>query len=256
MAELDIHQFACLGDNYGVLVHDREAGTTASIDAPEVAPIVAALDEKGWRLTHILTTHHHHDHVGGIEALKAETHCTVIAPRSDAHVFPGRDVALAEGDDYTLGSHTLKVLETPGHTSDHVTYWLPEAGVAFVGDTLFAMGCGRLFEGDAETMWHSLQKIMALPPETRIYCGHEYTEANARFALSIEPGNMALQARFAEVLALRKKGLATLPTTLALELATNPFLRPESPEIQARLAMEGAPLWEIFAEIRRRKDMA
>lgn len=254
MAELEIHQFPCLSDNYGVLIHDPAEGVTASIDAPDAAAVTAALADTGWTLSHILTTHYHADHTGGNEALKAATGCTIVGPRAEAARVPGLDVEVGEGDSYTFGSHDARVFDTPGHTAGHITYWFPEAGVAFVGDTLFALGCGRLFEGTAQTMWQSLSKIMALPPETTIYCGHEYTLSNAEFALTIEPENDALQARAEEIRALRAKGEPTLPTTLDRELATNPFLRPDSPAIQQRLGMEGRPPWEIFGEVRARKD--
>lgn len=256
MSRIEIHQFDCLSDNFGVLVHDPASNMTASIDAPDAQAVSRALQDKGWSLTHILTTHHHHDHTGGNSALKAATGCTIVGPLKEAASIPGLDVELVEGDSYSLGSLTVEVLETPGHTAGHITYWLPKANVAFVGDTLFSLGCGRLLEGTAETMWTSLGKIAALPDETVIYCGHEYTLANARFALTIEPENQALQARAKEVEALRAAGKPTLPTTLSQERATNPFLRPDSPAIQKRLGMEGRELWEIFGEIRRRKDRA
>jgi len=254
MAKLEIHQFPCLSDNYGVLVCDAEAGVVASIDAPDAGAVTRALADKGWRLTHILTTHHHGDHTTGNLALKAETKCTVIGPRGEASKVPGIDRAVGEGDTFMLGGHEVRVLDTPGHTAGHVSYWIPSAGVAFVGDTLFAIGCGRVIEGDAQTMWGSLRKLMALPPETTVYCGHEYTQANARFALTIEPDNAALQQRAREVDALRAAGRPTLPTTMAIELETNPFLRPHVAAIQQRLGMAGKPEWQIFGEIRERKN--
>lgn len=254
MSSLEIHQFPCLSDNYGVLIHDPGANVTASIDAPEAKAVSAALDARGWKLTHILTTHHHGDHTGGNAALKTATGCTIVGPRSEAGRIPGIDVEVGEGDEVTFGAFVAKVLETPGHTAGEISYWFADPGVAFVGDTLFSLGCGRLFEGSAETMWNSLSKIAALPPETAIYCGHEYTLSNAEFALTIEPGNAALQARAEEVRALRAEERATLPTTLARELETNPFLRPDSPEIRERLDMADAEPWRVFAEIRRRKD--
>ncbi len=254
MAQLQTYQFPCLGDNYGVLIHDAADAVTASIDAPDAAAVRGALAEKGWALTHILTTHYHGDHTGGNETLKAETGCTIVGPRGEAGKVPGLDVAVDDGDTVEFGSHEVRVLETPGHTAGHIAYWIPDAGLAFVGDTLFAMGCGRLFEGDARTMWTSLSKIKALPPETTIYCGHEYTLANAEFALSVEPGNQALRARADAVRALRADGKPTLPTTLALELATNPFLRPDSGEIRSTVGLGQAEDWEVFGAVRRRKD--
>ena len=254
MATLQIYQFPCLSDNYGVLIHDADARVTASIDAPEADKVRAALKEKGWALTHILTTHHHADHTAGNAALKAETGCTIIGPRGEAAKIPGIDTKVGEGDTFTFGAHQARVLETPGHTAGQVNYFIPSAKVAFCGDTLFAIGCGRIIEGTAQTMWNSLKKLMALPADTAVYCGHEYTQANAKFALTIEPGNPALQKRAKEVDELRAAGKPTLPTTIGLELETNPFLRPHIPAIQKRLGMEGRPEWEIFAEIRERKN--
>lgn len=254
MAGLEIHQFLCHQDNFCVLVHDAAHGVTAAIDTPDAASIRAALAEKGWRLTHILTTHHHGDHTAGHAALKAETGCHIVGPRKEADTIPGIDTQVAEGDEFSFGDEIVRVLETPGHTLGHVTYWFPKAETAFVGDTLFSLGCGRIFEGTAEMMWASLQKLMTLPPQTRLYCGHEYTLSNARFALTIEPENEALQARAREVEALRAKGAFTLPVRLGDEMEQSPFLRPHSSGIQERLGLVGQPLATIFAEIRRRKD--
>ena len=254
MATLQIYQFPCLSDNFGVLIHDPEAQLTASIDAPEADKVTAALQEKGWKLTHILTTHHHADHTGGNAQLKAATGCKIIGPRNEAAKVPGIDEKVGEGDTFPFGTHQVQVLDTPGHTAGHITYVIPSAKVAFVGDTLFAIGCGRVIEGTPEMMWNSLKKLMALPRETSIYCGHEYTQANAKFALTIEPDSAALQKRAKEVDEVRAEGKATLPTTIGLELETNPFLRPHVPAIQKRLGMEGKPEWQIFAEIRERKN--
>jgi len=256
MPELQIHQFPCLNDNFGVLIHDPATGATASIDAPEAYPIERALDDKGWKLTHILTTHHHHDHTGANEELKEATGCRIIGPSGEALKIPGLDEAVGERDTLRFGSFEVRVLGTPGHTLGHITYYIPEATVAFAGDTLFALGCGRILEGSPEVMHASLQKLAALPGETRIYCGHEYTQSNARFARTIEPENKTLEKRAAEIDALRAAGKATLPTTIADELATNPFLRAHVPAIQKRLGMEGAPVWQVFAEIRERKNRA
>lgn len=254
MAELLVHQFFCRSDNFGVLIHDAASGATAAIDAPDADVIRRALQEKGWALTHILTTHHHADHTAGNTALKSETGCLVIGPAKEADRIPGIDKSVNEGDCFDFGGHQICVLETPGHTAGHVTYWLPNDNIAFVGDTLFSLGCGRLFEGDPETMWSSLQKLMALPKETLIYCGHEYSKSNAAFALSVEPNNEALRQRAAEIDELRASNLPTLPVALAAELAQNPFLRPDSAGIQQRLGMVGLPLATIFAELRRLKD--
>jgi hydroxyacylglutathione hydrolase len=254
MAELEVHQFPCLADNYGVLIRDTATDAVASIDAPEPSAVRKALAEKGWRLTHILATHHHADHTDGILPLKSETHCSVIGPRNEAAKIPGLDRPVGEGDTFPFGSFPVHVFDTPGHTAGHITYWIPAASVAFAGDTLFAMGCGRVLEGTAEMMWRSLEKLMALPPATRVYCGHEYTLSNARFGLTIEPENEALQKRCKEVEALRAASQPTLPTRMDLELETNVFLRPDSPAIRQRLGMMGEPAWKVFGEIRERKN--
>ena len=237
-----------------MLIHDPDTGATAAIDAPDAEELLAALHEKGWALTHILTTHHHHDHTAGNTIVKRMTGCTIVGPAKESASIPGIDVEVREGDTVEIGSAKARVIETPGHTKGHVSYFFPEDEIVCVGDTLFSVGCGKLLEGDAKMMWRSLQKLMALPPETQLYCGHEYTRANTKFALSVEPGNAALQARAVEAEELAKDREPTLPTTIAKELATNPFLRPSSPEIQKRLGMEGRELWEIFGETRRRKD--
>jgi hydroxyacylglutathione hydrolase len=254
MPSLEIHQFLCLKDNYGVLIHDPAAGITASIDAPEADAVRKALAQKGWRLTHILVTHHHADHTQGIPALKAESGCTVIGPRNEAAKVPGIDRTVGGGDSFELGSFKVEVLDTPGHTAGHITFWIPERKVAFVGDTLFAIGCGRVIEGTPQMMWDSLARLAALPRETMLYCGHEYTASNAKFALTIEPENAALKARADEVGRLIADGRPTLPTRLDHELETNPFLRPHIPAIRKRLGMEQAPDWQVFAEIRERKN--
>jgi hydroxyacylglutathione hydrolase len=254
MAKLDVHQFPARSDNYGVLIHDPETGATASIDAPDADAVLAALEATGWTLTHILITHHHGDHTAGNKRLKAATGCIVVGPAAEARSIPAIDVEVNEGDSVAVGNSNALVIETPGHTRGHVSYLFPEDGIVFVGDTLFSVGCGKLLEGDAKTMWSSLQKLMQLPPDTTLYCGHEYTNNNCRFALTVEPENEALRARAAEAAALAEEGAPALPTTIAQELATNPFLRPSSPAVQKRLGMEGKPLYEIFGEIRKRKD--
>ncbi len=256
MVQLDIHQFPCLESNYGVLIRDAASGQVASIDAPAAAPVLAALQDKDWQLTHILTTHHHPDHTDGNLQLKSETGCKIIGPRGEAQKIPGLDEMLGEDDTFMFGTFQITVMETPGHTSGHIAYWIPDANVAFVGDTLFAMGCGRVFEGTMTEMWQSLKKLAKLPPETMLYCGHEYTLPNAQFALTIEPGNDALQTRLKEVEALRAKGLPTLPAKLSDELATNPFIRVNSTEIRANLGMENATDVDVFTEIRTRKNNA
>lgn len=225
---LKVHQFPCLKDNYGFLVHDESTGATAAIDTPEAARILQEADKRGWRLTHILNTHHHPDHAGGNLEIKAATGCTVIGPARERNKIPGIDIAVGDGDTVELGSAKARVLDVGGHTIGHIAYWFEAANLAFVGDTIFAMGCGRLFEGTPEQMWKSFAKITALPRETVLYCAHEYTAANARFALTLEPGNAALIARAKAVDAARARGEATVPTRLDLELDTNPFLRAKS----------------------------
>ena len=254
MPKLEIEQFACLSDNYGVLIHDPEAGVTASIDAPDAKAILARLEAKGWKLTHLLVTHHHSDHTGGNLQLKEATGCTIIGPKGEAERIPGIDVEVAEGDTIQFGNFEVKVIETPGHTLGHVAYFIPAAKVVFVGDTMFAMGAGRIFEGNAEMMWNSLQKLSRLPRDTEIYCGHEYTQSNAAFALTLEPDNPALVNRAKEVDQLRKDNTPTLPTRLDRELETNPFLRPHVTAIRAKLGMLYAPDWHVFAAIRERKN--
>ena len=256
MAGLDVHLFQCRSDNYGVLIHDEAANKTLSIDAPEADAVRGALRTRGWSLDYILTTHHHFDHVEGNEPLKGETGCQIIGPKGEADKIAGLDVALAEGEVFEFGSHRVQVISTPGHTISPNTYWMAEDNLLFTGDTLFPMGCGRLFEGTASTMWNSLEKIMALPSATQIYCGHEYTLANGEFALSVEPGNRQLVKRVEEVRELRRSRQPTVPTVLARELATNPFLRPSSLEIRGNLNMESAEDWQVFGEIRRLKDQS
>jgi hydroxyacylglutathione hydrolase len=254
MSELEIHMFPCLADNYGYLLHDPESGATAAVDTPDAAAISAELDAKGWRLTHVLNTHHHGDHAGGNLELKRRTGCTIVGPRADAARIPGLDVAVGEGDVVELGAHRAYVFDTPGHTRGHIVYHFAEARAAFVGDTLFALGCGRLFEGTPEQMWTSLRKILAWPDDTRIYCAHEYTQSNARFALTVEPGNPLLKERAAAVARLRAEGKPTVPSTLAEERATNPFLRPHSAELRAKLGLAAASDVEVFAKTRALKD--
>lgn len=251
---IQIYQFACLKDNYGVLVHDPEGGVTLSIDAPDAAAVRQALDHRGWTLTHILVTHHHADHTAGIAALKSETRCQVIGPKAESTRIPSLDATVGEPDILTLGALEVKVLDTPGHTIGHVTYWIAAAKAAFVGDTLFAMGCGRILEGTAEMMWASLQKIAGLPGDTALYCGHEYTVSNGKFGVSIEPGNAALVEQLAAAEAARAEGLPTLPTRVDLELETNVFLRAGTRAIREHVKLPFAPDWKVFADLRERKN--
>ena len=252
--QLQVHMFGALSDNYCYLIHDPVTGKTGVIDTPEVAPIEKALAETGWTLDFILNTHHHDDHAGGNLALKKKTGCTIVGPRADAARIPGIDIELGDGDTFELGSRTATVYDTPGHTSGHIVYHFADDGIAFTGDTLFSMGCGRLFEGTPEQMWTSLQKLLAWPDDTLVYCAHEYTQSNAAFAMSVEPDNAQLIERSRQVDELRQQDKPTIPSTIGLERATNPFLRPASPELQATIGLSGAPLVDVFAETRRRKD--
>jgi len=250
----ETYLFPCLKDNFGVLIHDPASGTTASIDAPEAAPVEAALKKTGWRLTDILVTHHHGDHTAGIGELKGRHKCRVVAPRGEAQRIAHVDETVGEGDIVRVGSLEARVIETPGHTSGHISYFFPADKLAFVGDTLFSIGCGRVIEGDPEMMWGSLLKLRALPDDTRFYCGHEYTAANIRFAKTIEPNNKALAARADEVAKLLAAGKATIPATIGAEKAANPFLRADNAEVAESLKLGGTPPWKVFAEIRERKN--
>jgi hydroxyacylglutathione hydrolase len=253
MSGLRIEQFPCLEDNYGFLLHDPESGLTAAIDTPDPDVIAGEVERHGWRLTHILNTHHHGDHAGGNVALKSRYGCTIVGPRADADRIPGIDAGVGDGDTVDFGGHRIEVYETPGHTRGHIVYYVPDAAAAFVGDTLFAMGCGRLFEGTPEQMTASLGKIRRWPAATRLYCAHEYTLANGRFAVTVEPGNQALAARLREVEARRARGEPTVPTTLADEIATNPFLRTDSANLRATIGVDGGEV-DVFARTRQLKD--
>ncbi len=251
---LIIRQLSVLNDNYIYLVHDPVSGETAAIDPAVAQPVLDVLDKNKWKLTAILNTHHHGDHVGGNLELKQKTGCTITAALSDQHRIPGFDRGVVDGDEITLGQHKIQVISTPGHTSGHVVYHFIDDCALFCGDTLFVMGCGRLFEGTAEQMWLSLQKLKALPVATQIYCAHEYTQTNGRFALTVEPGNRQLQQRMEVINQLREKQLPTVPTTLEQELATNPFFREDSVVLQENLGMANSKPVEIFAKIRSLKD--
>ncbi len=255
MSALEVHQIPCLTDNYGYLVHDPASGDTACIDTPDAEAILAALALRGWRLGEIWNTHHHADHAGGNLAVKQATGCRIVAPAAETARIAGVDRSVGEADVVSLGEHRFTVLETPGHTSGHIVYWCEAQRIAFVGDTLFAMGCGRLFEGSPAQMWSSLQKLRGWPADTLVYCAHEYTQANARFALSIEPDNAALRARSSAVDAARRRGDPTVPTRLGEELATNPFLRADVPAFRAALGMPDAAPVEVFARARAGKDV-
>jgi hydroxyacylglutathione hydrolase len=254
MKSLEIELFPCLSDNFGVLLHDPVTGATASIDAPEEKPIVDTCARRGWRLTHIFTTHHHADHVQANLELKARFPLTITGPAKEADRIPGIDVPVGEGSALEFSGHRIEVIETPGHTLGHICYYLPDDGLLFSADTLFAMGCGRLFEAPAATMWPSMQKLLALPDDTIVYFGHEYTASNARFALTVDPENSALKARVQTVSALRAEGKFTAPTTIGLEKATNPYFRVQDAAIRRTLGLESATDTEVFAAIRTAKD--
>lgn len=254
MSDLEVFQFRCRADNYGYLLHDPDSGATAAIDTPDGSAVSEALRHTGWSLSHILNTHHHYDHVDGNLELKAKTGCRVFGGQRFAEKIPGIDETVGDGDVVKFGAYEIAVLETPGHTLGHVVYVVNDPPLAFTGDTLFSLGCGRLFEGTPQQMWASLRKLLELPPETLIYCAHEYTLSNAEFALEIEPENEALQLMAERIRNQCRNRQPTVPSRLAQEMAANPFLRPDSPEIRKRLGMENAPDDEVFAEIRRRKD--
>lgn len=256
MGNLQFHQFTCRGDNYGVLVHDIESGLCASIDAPDETAVLAALDDTGWKLSHILVTHWHLDHVEGIAGLKKKFGCHVIGPAKEATKIEELDESVEDGNEFHFGDETIRVISTPGHTLGMVNFYFVNSGTVFTGDTLFALGCGRIFEGDGPMMWESLQKLARLPRESVVYCGHEYTLANGQFALGIDPQNAALKTRMDTIVKLREADKPTLPTTIGEELDTNPFLRAADGAIRQQLGMEKASDAEVFTEIRTRKDNA
>jgi len=249
---LEIVTVACLDDNYAYIVKGPDG--VCLIDAPEAEPIIDALEERDWHLGAILLTHHHGDHVQGVEELREKYSCKVMGPKAEETKMPRLDMALTEGMNGGNGSAYTVPMEVPGHTLGHMAYYFPNAGVVFTADSLMAFGCGRVFEGTMEMMWNSLQKFMALPPETLVYSGHEYTAANGRFAETIEPNNPDLIARVEAVAAKRAKGEPTVPSTIAEELATNPFLRGDSPEVQKSVNAVGKDAGTVFARVRQAKD--
>ncbi|NAZ36520.1 hydroxyacylglutathione hydrolase [Rubellimicrobium sp. CFH 75288] len=251
-ARLRLVTVPCLRDNYAFLLHDDATGRTALVDAPEAEPIRAELERRGWQLSDILITHHHDDHVQAVDVLRPGAR--VIGHRADRHRLPPLDLAVSPGEALTVCGEAVEVIDTPGHTIGHLCYHFPRSGVAFTADTLMALGCGRLFEGTAAQMWASLRRLAALPPDTILCSGHEYTEGNARFALSVDGDNPALQARARAVAEARARGEPTVPSRLADELATNPFLRADDPAIRSALGLAGAPAEEVFAALRAAKD--
>jgi hydroxyacylglutathione hydrolase len=250
---LEVHQFPCLSDNYGYLLHDSQSHETVCIDTPDADEYLRQAARKGWQITQIWNTHWHRDHAGGNAAIKAATGCRITAPAGDAAKIEGVDRTVGQGDVVTIGDRQASVIDVGGHTLGHVAYHLPGAGIAFVGDSLFALGCGRMFEGTPEQFWASLLRLKALPGATMIYCAHEYTASNARFALHADPDNTALQVYADEVAQRREKALPTVPTKLERELATNPFLRADDAALQARWGESGNPV-ATFAALRSAKD--
>ncbi|HVX74679.1 MAG TPA: hydroxyacylglutathione hydrolase [Bradyrhizobium sp.] len=249
-----IRLFPCLSDNFGYLIHDPATKATASIDAPEAAPVIEALEREGWTLTDILITHHHHDHVGGVAELKDKYKCRVVAPHDKTTKIANVDLRTKQGDVLKIGSLLVRVLETPGHTLDHVSYVFDNEKAVFAADTLFSIGCGRVFEGTYPMMWDSLLKLRALPDDFDLYCGHEYTASNVKFALTIEPDNPVLKARAEEVTRLRAAGQPTIPSKLGAEKKANVFLRADEPAVAAGLHMKGANPADVFGELRERKN--
>lgn len=246
----------CLKDNFAYLIRDTESGAVGCVDVPEAEPVEAALSELGWTLTHIILTHHHNDHIAGVEQLRNRGGVTVVGSSVDAGRLPPLDLEVAPGDSWKFGGAEVQVIDTPGHTVGHIVHYLPESGVLFSGDTLFAMGCGRLFEGTALQMWGGLSTLAKLSDETLVFFGHEYTATNAKFALTIDPDNAALKQRVVEVTETLGKGGRTTPTTIGLEKATNPFLRATAAEVARHVGLPDAEAAIVFAEIRRRKDAA
>ena len=251
---LDLVTVPCLSDNYAFLVHDAASGQTALVDAPEAQPILATLQARGWTLSHILLTHHHDDHIQAVPELRAATGAMVLGAEADAHRLPPLDMALREGMPLTFGGESVEVIDVPGHTVGHIAFHIPAAKLLFTADSLMAAGCGRLFEGSAAQMWSSLSKLAALPPDTLICSGHEYTTSNIRFALSLDPDNPALILRAQKVATARQMNQPTVPSLLSNELQTNPFLRAHLAEMKDLIGMADATDTETFAEIRRRKD--
>ncbi|MDE0800360.1 MAG: hydroxyacylglutathione hydrolase [Rhodospirillaceae bacterium] len=251
---LDIRQVPVLNDNYVYLVREPESGNVAVVDPAVADPVLDKAAKLGWTITHILNTHHHGDHTGGNLEIKEKTGCTIVGPGPDKDRIPGIDVQVNDSDTFALGATEAKVFFVPGHTRGHIAYWFADSIALFCGDTLFSIGCGRVFEGTMDQMWTSLSRLRTLPPETRVYCAHEYTQSNIQFAVSVDPNNVALRNREEEVKQKRDRGEPTVPSRLGEELAANPFLRVDQPDLQKALGMLGADPVAVFAEIRGRKD--
>jgi hydroxyacylglutathione hydrolase len=251
-ASLTLVTVPCLEDNYAFLLHHEDTGETALVDAPEAAPIQRELSQRGWRLSTILITHHHDDHIQAVSALREGAR--VIGHAADRHRLPPLDLAVLPGDPLKVCGEAVAIIDTPGHTVGHVSFHFPRSAIAFTADTLMALGCGRLFEGTAAQMWDSLSRLRALPPDTTVCSGHEYTTGNARFALSVDGANPALQARAEAVRQARERGEPSVPSTLADEIATNPFLRADHPDLKSAMRMPDATDHEVFAAIRKAKD--
>lgn len=244
----------CLSDNYAYLVHDTASGRTAVVDVPEVAAIEAAAADQGWTITDIWITHHHDDHIGGVDALRASTGAQVLGAAADAHRLPALDQAVADGETFSFGDADVHVMDVSGHTIGHIALYIPSAKLAFTADSLMGLGCGRLFEGTPAQMWDSLSKLAALPGDTLICSGHEYSVGNAKFAVTVDPQNPDLAERVADIETKRAANQPTIPTLLDLELRTNPFLRAADTNIRAHLTLEGAADVDVFTEVRKRKD--
>lgn len=251
---IEIHQIPVLSDNYVYLVREPQTGVVGVVDPAVPEPVLEEAAKRGWKITHILNTHHHGDHVGGNRKIKAATGCVIVGPRADADRIPGIDVQVGDGDFYDFGAARATVYDVPGHTRGHIAFWFSKSNALFCGDTLFALGCGRMFEGNPEQFWTSLSKLRALPDETQVYCAHEYTQANARFALSVDGENAALIERSKKIDDARSKNEPTVPSLLGDEKATNPFLRVDDSVLAANVGLAGKDPVSVFAEVRARKD--
>jgi hydroxyacylglutathione hydrolase len=251
---LEIVTIPCLSDNYAFLLHSSETGETAVVDVPDAGPILDELKTRGWQLTEIWITHHHYDHIDGVSDLKEATGAKVVGASADAGRLPPLNLAVEDGETFSFAEHEVIVFDVSGHTVGHIAFHVPDAVAVFTADSLMALGCGRLFEGTPDQMWASLSRLAKLPPETLVCTGHEYTQSNAKFALTIEKTNADLKSRSVDINAARAAEMPTVPSTLALELATNPFLRAHLPQVKAAIGMENETDTAVFAEIRKRKD--